>query len=199
MAQTVRVLAESDHPVPLSELRTILPERTELVVEEGDDFDWTQLLLRHAGGPEIALIEREVVAPGEWGEHELAELIREMEHSRPLRAVEWLKHYFSHVKVIYAMQLLGGTEVNDGWTAIHRVQAYIWKKFAGILQADGEGFTNREGLHILWQFHGEQSGELEAAVLNDSGTWIPFLLNLSDAHEIEVFQNGEIPAQKKRV
>lgn len=198
MGQTVRVLAELDQPIPLAELRTILPGKTELFVEAGDDNNWTQLLVRHADGREIALVEREVVAPGEWGEHELAELAREMEESRPRRAVEWLKHYFSHVKIIYAMQLLSGTEVRDGWAAVHRIQAYFWKKLGGILQADGEGFSNREGQQILWQFHGPQQGELEAAVMDDAGRWQPFALDMADSAQVDAFERGELPREKSR-
>jgi hypothetical protein len=197
MSQTVRVLAESDQPVPVAELRTILPGKTELIIEEGNDSSWSQLLLRHVDGSEIALVEREVVAPGQWGEQELTELLREVEESRPLRAVEWLKHYFRHVKVVYAMQLLSGIKVNDAWAAVFRIQAYFWKKLGGILQADGEGFSNREGQHILWQFHGPQTGDLDVAVLNDAGEWKLFTLNMSNAAEVEAFQRGEIPTREK--
>jgi hypothetical protein len=196
MANHLRVLAESDAPAPLSEIRMVLGPEFELIVEDGDEQDWSQLLLKHKQGTEIALIERDPVKPGELGELELDELTHEMEHSRPTRAVEWLKHYFSHVKMVYSMQPMSGADVNDGWSAIGRVQAYLWKKFGGILQADNEGFTNREGQHILWQFHGKQEGQLEVAVMEDNGTWRAYTLEMADPEQVAVFR-GETPISAK--
>jgi len=196
MSNHLRVLAESDAAASLAELRVVLGPEFELIVEEGDDQGWSQLLLRHKDAEEIALIERDPVKPGELGELELDELTHEMEHSRPTRAVEWLKHYFSHVKMVYSMQPMSGADVNDGWSAIGRVQAYLWKKFGGILQADNEGFTNREGQHILWQFHGKQEGELEVAVMNDAGQWTTHMIDMADLQQVEAFQRGEVPVQR---
>ena len=56
------------------------------------------------------------------------------------------------MKVIYAFQLLSGTEVNDGWDGVHFLRGRIWRELGGILQADLEGFSNEDGYHILWQF-----------------------------------------------
>jgi hypothetical protein len=187
----IRVLAESDRKAPLDELRTVLGPLFEIITEHGDEQEWAQLVLRHKDGPEIALIERNVVLPGEPGEQVIGELREEMENARPRRATAWLEHFFSHVKVVYAMQVLSGAEGNDGWSAVLRVQAYIWKKSGGILQADDEGFTNREGQHILWQFNGAQTGELEAAVMNDEGQWVAFSLDMLDVAQVDAFQRGE--------
>jgi hypothetical protein len=194
MASHIRVLAESDQKPSLSELRTVLGPQVEVVVEEGDEGEWSQLVLRHKDGPGIALIERDRVAPGELGAQEIEELLTEMEDARPSRNVEWLKHYFSHVKVVYTMQPLSGTQVQDGWSAVLRAQAYFWKKFGGILQADNEGFSNRKGYHVLWQFHGPQQGELEAAVMNDDGQWTGFVMDMGDPEQVAAFQRGEVPA-----
>ncbi|HWR13658.1 MAG TPA: hypothetical protein VN577_02430 [Terriglobales bacterium] len=195
MANYLRVLAESDAKAPLAELRTVLGPEFELIVEDGDEQAWSQLLLRHKDGPEIALIERDPVAPDELGQQELDELVREMENARPLRAVEWLKHFFTHVKTVYVLHPMSGTKVHDGWLAVERVQAYLWKKFGGVLQADNEGFSNREGQHILWQFHGEHEGDLDVAVMNDRGEWVPYTLKMSDAEQVEAFRRGDIPGQ----
>jgi hypothetical protein len=194
MANHIRVLAESDQRAPLSELRKVLGDAFEVAVEEGDEQSWSQLLLKHKDGQEIALIERDPVAPGEIGQEELDELASEMENSLPARGAEWLRHYFSHVKVVYAMQPLSGTQVNDGMSAVLRAQAYFWKKFGGILQADNEGFSNREGYHVLWQFHGPQQGELEAAVMDESGKWNGFVMDMGDPEQVAAFQRGEVPA-----
>ncbi len=195
MGYYIRVLAESDRKAPLQEIRTVLGPKFELVVEEGDEQDWRQLLLKHVDGPEIALIERDPVQPGELGEEEIAEQMEELGHYQPKSAAEWLQNYLPKVKVVYTMQVLSGTDVNDGWAAVHRTQAYLWKKFGGILQADNEGFSNREGQHILWQFHGEQTGDLDVAVLDTDGRWIPFTIDMGDREQVEGFRRGEIPAQ----
>jgi hypothetical protein len=189
----IRVFGESDGIAPLPEVRTVLGERFELVVEEGNETDWQQLLLKHRGGPEIALVERDPVGSNGLGREEIVEQLNEIQHYQPRSAAEWLVAYLPRVKVIYAMQLLSGTDVDDGWAAVLRVQAYFWKKFGGILQADNEGFTNREGQHILWQFHGEQQGELNVAILNQDGAWVPFTIDMSDAEHVAAFCRGEIP------
>jgi hypothetical protein len=194
MASQVRVLAESDQKPSLAELRTVLGPQVEVAVQEGDEQDWSLLVLRHKDGQEIALIKRDRVAPGELGAHEIEELVAELDGARPLRNAEWLKHYFSHVKVVYAMRPFSGTEVKDGMSAVLRAQAYFWKKFGGILQADGEGFSNREGYHVLWQFHGPQQGELEAAVMSDDGQWTGFVMDMGDPEQVAAFQRGEVPA-----
>lgn len=194
MANHIRVLAESDQKPPVSELRKVLGDAFEVSVEEGDEQNWSQLVLKHKDGQEIALIERDQVAPGELGQQELEELTLEMENALPARGAEWLRHYFSHVKVVYAMQPLSGTQVSDGMSAVLRAQAYFWKKCGGILQADNEGFSNREGYHVLWQFHGPQQGELEAAVMNDNGQWSAFVMDMGDPEQVAAFQRGEVPA-----
>ena len=194
MANHIRVLAESDQPPSLVELRTVLGPAFEVAIEEGDEQNWAQLVLRHQDGQEIALIERDPVQPGGLGQQELDELVEDMKDSRPARAVEWLRHYFSHVKVVYQMQPLSGTRVNDGLSAVLRAQAYFWKKFGGILQADNEGFSNREGYHVLWQFLGPQQGELEAAVMSDDGQWSGFVMDSGDPEQVAAFQRGEVPA-----
>jgi hypothetical protein len=194
MANQVRVLAESNQEPSLAELRTVLGPNFDIVVREGDEQEWSRLVLRHRDGPEIALIERDLVAPGELGAREIEELVAGMDGARPLRNAEWLKHYFSHVKVVYAMQPLSGTEAKDGWSAVLRAQAYFWKKFGGILQADDEGFSNREGYHVLWQFHGPQQGELEAAVMNEDGQWTGFVMDAGDPEQVAAFQKGEVPS-----
>ncbi len=198
MANHIRVLAESDQKAPLGEVRKILGPDFEVIVEEGIEDDWSQLLLKHSDGPEIALLERDLVSPGELGEQQLQELSAEVEHAQPHRAVEWLKHYFSHVKIVYLLEPMSGANVKDGWSAISRTEAYLWRKFEGILQADNEGFTNREGHHVVWQFHGPQQGQLEAAVMDETGQWTTFIMDTSDPEQVAAFQRGEVPAKAAR-
>jgi hypothetical protein len=194
----VRVLAESEQNTPLSELRTVLGTAFEVVAEGGDEPGWSALRLRQTEGPEIAVIRRDPVGEGKSGSEELAELASGMQNASPARAAEWLRHYFSHVKVVYTMEPLPGSKGPDGVSAMLRAQAYFWKRFGGILQADDEGFSNREGYHVLWQFRNPQQGELEAAVMDDNGEWIGFMMDMDDPEQVAAFQRGEVPARAVR-
>jgi hypothetical protein len=55
-----------------------------------------------------------------------------------------LQQYLPSVKVIYAFQFLNGTDVEDGWTPLHRVYNAVWERAGGILQSEGEGFSNEQ-------------------------------------------------------
>ena len=71
---------------------------------------------------------------------------------QPESALKWLQDYLPAVKVIYALQLLSGTDVDDGWTPLNSLRNAWWDHAGGILQADGEGFNNEKRFRILWQF-----------------------------------------------
>lgn len=192
----MRVFGENDQPVPLQPLREHLKARspkTELRLETGTEDEWSQIILSHISGPEIALIERDEVREGELGKDELQEFIDEVEGYSPATAAAWLKKNLPSVKVIYAFQLLSGTEVNDGWTALHAVYYRTWEMAGGILQADLEGFSNREGDHILWQFSDRASGRWRMAVLGPEGKWIAFEMDLGNKAHREAFLEGRVP------
>jgi hypothetical protein len=61
------------------------------------------------------------------------------------------------------------------------------------MQADGEGFTNEEGYHILWQFHDGVTGEWNMAVRNFFGQWTRFTMDLGDNLQRKEFLNGKVP------
>ena len=195
MSQVIRVLSESDQLPPLEELRRILPDGFEVVVTEGDEQNWRGLLLRRQRGETVAVIDRKRLQQGEA----VQELALRLNNGRPTRAAEWLKHYLSHVTTIYALEPVAGVQIEDGWLALQMVHAYLWKKFGGILQADGEGFTNREGQHVLWQFEAPQTGELEAAVMDDAGHWQAFTMDMGDQEQVEAFQRGDVPRRAGRI
>jgi hypothetical protein len=195
MGYYIRVLATDANPIAEEELRACLPEAPsfELVAEQKNGHEWAQLVLRHSEGKEIAIVERNLVSPGELGEEELAELIEEIKDEKPFSAARWLEQYLPRVKVIYAFQILGGAYVNDGWEAIHALQAFIWRKCGGILQADGEGFSNEDGYCILWQFSEEVTGSWNMAVLNEAEQWIRFEMNLGNRQQRVAFLEGRLP------
>ena len=195
MPQLLRVLSESDRLPPVAELRRVLPGGFEIVVEDGNEQNWRRLHLRHDNGQQIAVIERNPLEEG----GAVQDFANDLDSGYPSRAAEWLKHYLSHAKVVYTLEPKQGVQLEDGWLALQMAQAYLWKKFGGILQADGEGFTNREGQHVLWQFESTQTGELEAAIMDDSGRWMPFTMDMGDPEQVEAFRRGEVPQRAKRI
>src|SRR5437867_14941 len=120
MGYYIRVLAEKPDLVTVPELRDRLEAEgldVDLVVD-GDEDAWEQIILQHVDGDPIALVERNPVAPGTLGQEEIEEFREALEEALPRSAAEWLTHYLPTVKVIYAFQVLEGTEQDPGWKAI---------------------------------------------------------------------------------
>jgi hypothetical protein len=194
MGYYIRILGVDDVPITIDELTIAAGPKVEIRIEQGADADWSQLTFSHRpDGTEIMLLERNPVSEGELGAEELQEFIDELSEYRPNSAAEWLKSYLPKVKTIYAFQLLSGTDAQDGWSSVHRVQAAIWKRVGGLLQADGEGITNEAGHTILWQFSKGVKSLWNMAVLSKQGKWVGFEMELGDAAQREAFLNGQIP------
>jgi len=201
MAYYVRVLAESDAVVPAGKFRARLRRESidaVLQVTEGSDDNWVALQLQHGDGDDIAVIERNLVDPGELGADEIAEFIEEVADLQPTSAARWLAHYLPTVKAIYAFQLLSGVDDGDGWKAVQAMKGELWGRLGGIFQADGEGFSNTDGYHIVWQFPDDVSGSWNMAVLEGDGTWTPFEMDLGNPLHREMFMAGLVPETAKR-
>jgi hypothetical protein len=151
-----------------------------------------QLTLSHNSGQEIAIIEKNPVIEGQLGAEELQEFVDEVPHYKPESAATWLQRYLPTVKVIYAFQFLKGTDVNDGWSHLHRLHSAVWNHAGGILQADGEGFSDEGGFTILWQFSDGVNGEWNMGVLKD-GDWVHFQMNLGNEQHRKAFFSGQVP------
>ena len=132
-------------------------------------------------------------------EPEITEFIDEVADLEPESAARWLTAYLPTVKVIYCFQLLSGTDVGDGWEAVHAVQGELWSRLGGIFQAGDEGFSNREGYHIVWQFTDKVTGPWNMAVLEEDGTWTPFEMDLGDRQQRAAFMAGRVPETAKRL
>jgi hypothetical protein len=72
------------------------------------------------------------------------------------------------------------------------VSESIWARGGAILQADGEGFSNEDGHHILWQFHDNVSGPWWMAVLQGD-KWVPFKMELGNREQRVAFFEGRVP------
>jgi hypothetical protein len=198
MGYYIRVLGTSPNAIPVEELRE--SARPALIeVEKRDGETWEHLLLKHESGLEIATIEKNLVVPGELGADELSEFLEKVPLLKPESAALWLREYLPAVKVIYAFQLLSGTDSNDGWTPLHRVYSTVWNIAGGILQADGEGFSNEEGFTIVWQFSERVTGPWNVGVLTDNAHWTHFEIDLGNAEHRERFRLGKVPVGARLV
>lgn len=106
---------------------------------------------------------------------------------------------FDTVKVIYAFQLLNASFDDNNFEVIGNIKTKIWNKTKGILQADNEGFSNEDGYHILWQFSDNVTGDWSCAVINSTGKWDNFIMDLGNATQRKEFQNGDVPKNARRL
>jgi hypothetical protein len=191
----LRVLSTSAGCEPLAALESALAKenvRARLSLGAGEPDQWTELRLTHWDGREIAQIERYLVAPDSLASEELAEFEDEVSGCQPKSAAQWLSAYFQRVQCVYSFQALARTEDADGWRILRSVKDHIWSAAPAILQADGEGFTNEDGYHILWQFSHSVSGSWWMGVLQ-AGQWKHFEMDLGNAQHRRAFLDGHVP------
>jgi hypothetical protein len=190
MGYYIRILGTRLTNIPLRDLQEVaLPAVLDL--SEGNSDAWEELTLKHTFGDEIAIIEKNPVSLGGLGAEELQEFLDEVPHYKPDSAVVWLQKYFLTVKVIYAFQLLNGTDVDDGWALLHRVFDTVRNHAGGIAQADGEGFSNEAGFTILWQFDESAIGQWNMGV-RVGNSWVHFEMDLGNKEQRESFWRGEV-------
>jgi hypothetical protein len=147
MGYYIRVLGKELSNIPLDQLREAAKPAI-LHISEGDGDAWEQLTLSHKSGQEIAILERNPVVEGQLGADELREFIDEVPHYKPETAAIWLQQYLPNVKVIYAFQLLSGTDVDDGWTPLHRLLKPYGSTLEAFSKPMARGFAMRTGLRF---------------------------------------------------
>ena len=198
MGYRIRVFALNDGIISISELRQLIEVENlpvELILEERQgDEGWEAIIIRHLEGADVAFIERNQVIAGELGAAEIAEFISELEYYEPQSASRWLAVYLLKVQTIYSIQILGGADRPGGWKAVHAIQSAIRDSQGGLLQADGEGFSNESGDLILWQFSDSPKGNWRMALLDEEGKWIRFRMEIDDPAQRAAFMRGEVPA-----
>ncbi len=195
MAYYTRVLSKDEEFPTFDELAQLIAAEHadfKLTVEEGTEEEWETLLLSGTDEVEVALIERNPVFDGSPGQDEIADFLEELEDCKPESGVQWLTEYLGEVKTIYAFQHLQGADTEEGGNALHALRTHLWERGDAIIQADGEGFTNEDGFHIVWQFSDSVSGPWNMGVLLD-GTWHHFKMDLGDPDHRDAFLNGEVP------
>jgi hypothetical protein len=190
-----RILSKDEEFPSYEDLVQVLQEQHplfKLVIEEGDEEEWETLLLASRDDVEVALIERNPVFDGSIGQDEIAEFIEDTQECKPASGVQWLHEYLAEVKTVYVFQPLQGSDTEEGSDAIHALRSALWERGDAIIQADGEGFTNEEGFHIVWQFSDEVTGPWNMGVYQDD-LWHHFKMDLGDPGHRAAFLNGEVP------
>src|SRR5688572_19050918 len=156
MGYFLRVLGTSDPDIHLDELMAALKSEgldAKLAMLENERADkWTLIEVNNTNLELLAQIERNVVKPGELGYEELEEFKEEIKDCKPQSAAKWLSDYLESIKVIYAIQLDRTALEDENFPIVTAIRTAIWNNTGGILQSDGEGFTNEDGYLILWQF-----------------------------------------------
>ncbi len=97
MGYYIRVLAASADEIPIGALREAAKPAL-IEIATGSDNSWSELILTHASGDEIAIIERNPVIDDELGAEEIAEFIEEVAECKPRSAAAWLQQYLPAVK-----------------------------------------------------------------------------------------------------
>jgi hypothetical protein len=191
----IRILSPSEKAPSIASLSSALAQERlacTLVAESGEDDNWTHIVLAHEDGPEIAAIERNISSTSDLVSAEIDEFLEEIADCKPTSAAEWLTEYLPTIKTIYAFQVLHGADIRKGWDILRKVNDLIFAQVGGILQADGEGFTNEDGYHILWQFSDSAKGPWWMSVLKN-GEWTRFQMDLGNKNHREAFLRGEVP------
>jgi hypothetical protein len=195
VAYYTRVLSKDDEFPAFEELAELIrgqhPE-FRLSIEEGSEEEWEVLLLSGLDEVEVALLERNPVSDGSVGQDEIADFLEDLEDCKPKSGVQWLENFLADVKTVYAFQHLQGAEMVEGGNALHALRSALWERGDAIIQADGEGFTNVEGYHIVWQFDDSVSGPWNMGVLQD-GVWHHFTMDLGDPDHRAAFLRGAVP------
>ena len=195
MGYYTRVFSKDEEFPPLGELAQFIRAehpQFKLTLEEGTVDEWESSLLSGSDDVEVAVIERNPVYDGSIGQDEIADFLEDIQDCKPKSGVQWLEDYLASVRTIYAFQHLQGSETMDGGNALHALRSALWERGDAIIQADGEGFTNVEGYHIVWQFADSVSGPWNMGVLQD-GVWHHFTMDLGDPDHRAAFMRGAVP------
>lgn len=195
MPYYTRVLSKEDAFPSIEELAEVLRASHpafRLTLESGEEEEWETLLLSGNDEVEVAVIERNPVANGSTGQDEIADFLEDIQDCKPQSGAEWLTDYLAEVRTVYAFQHLQGSETEEGGNVLHALRSALWERGDAIIQADGEGFTNEEGFHILWQFSDSVSGPWNMGVYKDD-LWHHFKMDLGDPDHREAFLAGEVP------
>jgi hypothetical protein len=191
MPYYIRLISRSAKDIPFADMVTCVGENLSVEIDDGTPENWSSVTIKSPDGTEICLIEK---TGREIMEDEISEFIEEMADAEPPSGAEWVVEYLGSVKSLYACQFLepafgeeyGGVPSQILWNM-------KWILGTGILQSDGEGFSNEDGYDIVWQFSDNVKGSWGMGVLDDDGKWVNFRMDLGNKAHRAAFRAGKIP------
>jgi hypothetical protein len=203
MAYYIRVFGTDDTPVDVRDLCASIEgfeAGFRLELTGGENFlNWNELCVLDNIGNALAVLSCDIVSNDSVAGKEIIEFMEEISSCEPRSAVKWINKYFDRVKVIYAFQMLSSAFDAENLSVINQLQWLLQKSAKGILQADGEGFSNEDGYHILWQFNESVSGDYAMAVISSFGQWKPFRMELDNLLHRKAFKAGKVPTGARPV
>ncbi|MFZ4122228.1 MAG: hypothetical protein ACOYKM_11260 [Caulobacterales bacterium] len=203
MGYFIRLLTPSTHVPSLGQLQDDLDELgfdgVTFAVEDSDADDtkvaWRFLRVFDEDGYPVCDISRDVLGEGDMVQEELADFRAELKDALPKNAARWAREQLEQVKSIYAVQILAtdsdDDESEDSLPSV--LLALLQGYLGGMIQGDGEGFSNDDGALVVWQFSDDAQGEWLAAVMDGQGSWTPFMMDIGEPAHRAAFQEGRVP------
>ena len=189
MPYYLRLFSQNNAAVPLEAISASLPEGCILDVETTDG-DWKTLLISAPNGDPICELER---TDETLTAEEISEFRDELASSKPVSNAEWASRYLASTAALFACQVLkAGFDDEFGAVPAKSLWAIRRHLGGGIIQADGEGFSNEAGYHITWSFSDHVSGPWWMAIREGDG-WIAFQMDLANREHRRDFCEGRAP------
>ncbi len=205
MSYYVRVLTPERRPITADAVRAGLaaldrPDVTLVIDETEDETDWTAIVAYTETGEPIGLLTRDAVADADsLAKGEIEDFQEELKDAAPKSGAAWVRHYLKTVQTIYAVQLLSAAFTEQGEGVAGLLLEAIRAEVGGIIQGDGEGFSNENGDQIVWDYNDDIDGEWVMAVLDADRTWVRFVMDRGDQAARAAFLDGRIPAHGARL
>jgi hypothetical protein len=196
LAYYLRLFSKSTARVSIDRLSARLKARGAGPVRlepEGDDGEmWDDILAVTTDGRNICTLERNTPSD-EIFTVEIDEIIEILKAQFPTSGANWVKAYLAEVKSIFAARYLSaGFEDGDHPSPADILWA-IAAEIGGILQADGEGFTNEDGYTVVWQFDDNAKGPWGVAILGPDSAWQTATVDLENREHRTAFLAGNLP------
>jgi hypothetical protein len=190
----VRILTPSRARITAAAVRKMLKPVPNVSVRFSHQAKrWEQAFVSPRKAPKsgVLTIERNTVTKRDaLAAEELAELDAELKTALPRSGAKWVRAFLKTVKTIYAVQLHAAATENGA--AVEAIVEGLRVATRGIVQADGNGFSNHDGDLVVWQFPEHAQGEWTMAVLR-SGVWQRFTMEVSDRRARHQFLGGSVP------
>ena len=197
MAYYLRLFTKSHVQPSLDELRNVVVKETGavpiLTLAFGGEGRWYQTIVRTEGGRDICLIERSARGDADGlFEEDIEEFKALLAESQPSRGAQWVAQYLDDAVATYALRYLEAGFEDEVRPSPTGVLWAIKGLLGGIVQADGESFTNEAGYSVVWNFSDSATGHWNFAVLEDDGRWRNVGFDLGDKRQRLAFQQGTI-------